>query len=88
MRYSHCEDKLWEPLKVFKVLHQQRALCLVSTVAGSDGQDCTNLRILVDETVALISLRNTGTGLPLRPQVADFWIRWTPETKNIKAQED
>lgn len=47
-------------------------------LAGGDGEDGAHLSVLVHEAVALVSLRNAGTGLPVRPQVTDFRIRWTP----------
>lgn len=50
--------------------------------AGSDGEDGAYLSMLVDEGVAVKSLRDTGVWWRFDPQVANFWIRWTPVNEN------
>lgn len=57
-------------------------------LAGGDGEDGAHLSVLVQEAVALISLRNAGAGLPVRPQATDFWIRGTPEKKSAFAWDE
>lgn len=54
-------------------------------LAGGDGEDGAHLSVLVHEAVALVALRNAGAGLPVRPQVTDFWITWTPKRKERKS---
>lgn len=58
-------------------------MCSVLAEAGSDGEDSANLPMLVEETVALIALRNAGTGLFPIPQVTNVWIRWSPAARRI-----
>lgn len=59
--------------------------CSFVALAGGDGEDSAHLSVLVQEAVALVSLRNAGAGLPVRPQATDFWIRGTPERKSAIA---
>lgn len=59
--------------------------CSFVALAGDDGEDSAHLSMLVQEAVALVSLRNAGAGLPVRPQATDFWIRGTPERKSAFA---
>lgn len=60
-------------------------LCSFVAHAGGDGEDSAHLSVLVQEAVALVSPRNAGAGLPVRPQATDFWIRGTPERKSAFA---
>lgn len=62
--------------------------CSFVALAGGDGEDGAHLSVLVQEAVALVSLRNAGAGLPVRPQATDFWIRRTPERKTAFTWND